>query len=254
MSWINELLRRLRYLKRRSDFEQEMDAEVQFHIETRADELEQGGFGRRDALAQARREFGSATRLREDTRTAWEFRWIEELVADLRYAGRTFRRSPGFAAAAIFSLALGIGANTTIFSFTMEFLFSTPSARNPETLARLQIGGNSHAPMSTYRFLRDAHIFDGLAGLREEGEANWRHGDQTFKLWTAPVTTNFFEMVGVPVARGRAMRASDGDVVVLSYRMWQNRLGGDPQTIGRTILLDGRPYTVVGILPAITGL
>jgi predicted permease len=249
MTWLTELLRRFSYLKRRSHFEQELDAEVQFHIETRADELELSGMARRDSLAQARREFGSSARLREDSRSAWQIHWLEDLVADLRYAVRALRHSPGFAAAAIFSLALGIGANTTIFSFTMEFLFSTPSAHKPESLVRVQIGGNSHAPMATYRFVRDAHIFEGLAGLREEGEANFSNGDQTFKLWTAPVTTNFFEIVGVPVARGRAMRAGDGDVVVLSHSMWQNRMGGDPETIGRTILLDGRPYTVVGILP-----
>src|SRR5579862_34459 len=217
MTWLNELRRRLGYLKRRSHFEQDLETEVQFHIETRADELELAGMARRDALAQARRELGSSARLREDSRSAWQIRWLEDLVSDLRYAVRALRHSPGFAAAAIFSLALGIGANTTIFSFTMEFLFSTPSARNPETLARLQVGGNSHAAMPMYRFVRDAGIFDGLAGLREEGEVNWRNGDETYKLWTAPVTTNFFEVVGLPVARGRAMRPDDGDVVVISH-------------------------------------
>ena len=150
---------KLSYLFRRRRFNQELDDEIRFHLEMAA--AERGATG-------ARRDFGPVLRVKEDTRSAWQINWLVDFVSDLRYALRALKRNPGFAAAAIFSLALGIGANTTIFSLTMEFLFSQPSSRNPETLADLRIGGSSHAQMPHYRFLRDAHIFSGLAGSNEE--------------------------------------------------------------------------------------
>jgi len=241
--------RRLTHFGRASTFERELDEEIAIHIEMRADELEQDGMARVDALARARREFGSSLRVKEETRAAWQFRWLEETLSDLSYAARALRRNPGFAAAAIVSLALGIGANTTIFSLTMEFLFSDPSARNPGTLAAMRIGGNSHAYMRHYRFLRDAHIFPGLAGSNEEAESNWRSGDETYRLHAMRVTDNFFGVVGVPLAMGRPIEPGDRDVVVLSDRFWKTRLGGETGVIGRALTIDGRRYTVSGVLP-----
>src|SRR5580700_3859574 len=161
MSHWKEAIRRVTYLFYRSRFDRDLDAEVQFHIEARADELVEAGTPRPIALAQARREFGSSTRMREDTRSAWQFHWLEDLFADLRYAARAFRRNPAFALTAVACLALGIGANITIFSIAAEVLFSEPSVRDPHTLVQIRIGGNSHSPMREYRFVRDAHIFAG---------------------------------------------------------------------------------------------
>src|SRR3984885_3020065 len=155
MNRLKELLRRLLYLGRRKNLDLALDDEVQFHIESRAGELQQAGLARGEAMAQARREFGPQARMREESRGAWEIRWMEDLFSDLRYAFRALGRSPGFALAAIFSLALGIGANTTIFSLTMEFLFSVPSARQPENLASIRLAGNSHSRMPIYQFVRD---------------------------------------------------------------------------------------------------
>jgi predicted permease len=200
-------------------------------------------------MAQARREFGSQSRMREESRVAWQIRWLEDLTSDLRYAFRALRRSPGFALAAIFSLALGIGANTTIFSLTMEFLFSVPSARQPERLASIQLAGNSHSPMPMYRFVRDTHTFDGLAGSFEEHQVNWRNGEETSQLGVYWVTDNYFEVVGVPVVIGRPMQPGDRNVAVLNYNFWQSRLAGDPYAVGRTMILDGEPHTVIGVLP-----
>jgi predicted permease len=249
MNWLKELGRRMFYLGRQTNFNRELDDEMQFHIDARADELESAGVPRAQALVQARREFGSSVRMREHTRSAWQIHWLEDLLSDLRYALRALRRNPGFAAAAIFSLALGIGANTTMFSLTMEFLFSEPSCRNPETLASMQIGGNSHAYMPHYRFLRDSHIFDGLAGSNEESESNWRFGNDTYRLHVMRVTDNFFHVVGVPVAMGRPIEPGDRDVVVVSDRFWRVRLAADPDVVGKALIIDGRPYTVSGVLP-----
>jgi predicted permease len=249
MTRLKEIGRRLFYLGRKQNFNRELDEEIQFHIETRADELERAGVPRLEALAQAGREFGSPVRMREQTRAAWQIKWVEDLLSDLRYALRALARSPGFAGAAIFSLALGIGANTTMFSLTMEFLFSRPSCRNPETLRSIQIGGNSAAEVRDWRFLRNAHIFEDVAGSFEEAEANWRNGEDTYRLSVMPVTDNFFNMVGVPVAFGRAIQPAEQYTVVLSNGFWQRRLAGDPNVLGRVLVLDGRHYTVVGVLP-----
>ena len=110
------LLHRLGYLPRKGRFDRQLDEELQFHVESRVDELEQQGYPRPEARARAVAEFGSRTRVAEDTRAAWQFRWLEDVVADGSYALRAFRRRPTFALAAIACLALGIGANALIFS------------------------------------------------------------------------------------------------------------------------------------------
>src|SRR6187455_2291087 len=116
MSTWRTLLHRLRYLPRQRRFDRQLEAELQFHIESRADELEQQGYARADARARANAEFGSRTRITEDTRAAWQFRWLEDVLADVSYAVRAFGRRPAFALTAIGCLALGIGANALIFS------------------------------------------------------------------------------------------------------------------------------------------
>lgn len=249
MKRFKELARRVAYFGRRNQFEQDLDSEMHFHLECRADEFEREGVSRKEALARARREFGSSSRLSEDARSAWQIRWVEDLFSDLRYAARAFRRNPGFALTAITSLALGIGVNTTIFSLTMELLFSRPSARDPETLAAIRIGGNSHAPMREYRFVRDAKLFDGLAGFREQGETNWRTGESSLKVFAARVTDNFFDVLGVPVAMGRGIRPGDEYTVIISDRFWRNRLASDPDVLKRSLILDGRAHAVLGVLP-----
>lgn len=245
----DELRRRLGYFWRRKNFDSELDEEIRFHLDTRLDELMQAGLSDREARLQARREFGRQGPVREDSRTAWQFRLVEDLMADLRYAGRAIRRNPAFAAAAVLSLALGIGANLAIFSLTMEFLFSRPSVHDPESLAYVILGGGSNAAPEQYRFLKDAHAFEGLAGMNPETETNWRNGDNTYRLWGTRVTDNFFDVTGTPVAKGRPIHAGDQREAVLSDQFWRGRLGGDPNILGRGLVFDGQLYTVAGILP-----
>ena len=106
------------------------------------------------------------------------------------------RRNPGFALTAILCLALGIGANTTIFSIVTSFLFSQPSCRDSATMIAIWEGGNSASSIADYRFLRDAHIFDGMAGINVEREVNWRAGERTSRFYAGLVTDDFFTTVG----------------------------------------------------------
>ena len=246
---VRELWNRLSYLLRRRRFDDELDTEMQFHLQARADELEAGGLDRLAALSQARREFGSPALMQEDTRSAWQFRRIEDLASDLRYAARGFRRNPAFALTAIACLGLAIGANTTVFSLATEVLFSRPSVREPGTMIAVRVRGGSHAEQTTWRFLRDAAIFDGIAGENEESETNWRHGDVTERLHAVRVTDNFFELTGIPVSIGRPLIRGERDAAVISHNLWQRRFGGNPSVVGAKMLLDGQPYTVAGILP-----
>jgi predicted permease len=250
MRWMKELWRKARYLGRRGRFDGDLEDEIRFHLEMRAGELEAEGMPKEEARRRARREFGNAARIQEDSRSAWHWQWLEDLLSDLRYAARGLRRNPGFAAAAVLSLALGTGANTTVFSVAMEFLFSRPSCQDPATLVTMEIDGRSHAPMREYRFVRDGHFFPGLAGFREEAETNWRQGSETVRLLPMKVTDNYFEVTGTPVLLGRPLRGGETDAVVLSYRLWQSRMGGRSDVVGRTMVLDGQVRTIAGILPA----
>ena len=222
---------------------------MRFHIQARADELEQSGLAGSDALRQARREFGSTLRSGEATRSAWQMFWLEDLASDVRYAARALRRNPALALAAVASLALGIGANTTIFSVAREALFSEPSCRDPQSLVQVSTRGNSWVSMAQYRFLEHAHVFDAIAGVNIGMVVNWRNGNRSYRLAGTHVTDSFFEVVGIPVAMGRPIERGETDVTVVTYGFWRKRLGGAPNVLGRTLVLDGKPYTVVGVLP-----
>src|ERR1700722_6056429 len=250
MSFLRELLLRLRWMFRRSRFRSELAEEIEFHIESRATELEQSGVPAREALARARREFGSRLKAAEDTSGAWEIRWLEGLFSDLRYAARAFRRNPGFAVTAIFCLALGIGANLTIFNVTTSLLFSQLSARDSASLIAIWEGGNSGSSFPDYKFLRDSHVFDGVAGINVEREVNWRAGDQTSRLYAGVVTDDFFTTLGIPFLLGRGIAPRETNTAVLSYRVWRGKFNGDPAILGRKLILDGRVFTIAGVLPS----
>jgi predicted permease len=250
MEFLKELWRRLCWLAGRSRFHSELADEIQFHIECRAEELEHSGLPRSEALARARGEFGSRLKAAEDTSGAWQMQWLEDLASDLRYAARAFRRNPGFALTAISCLALGIGANTTIFSITTSFLFSQPSCRDSASLIAIGEGGNSVSSHADYEFLRDAHIFDGMAGINVEREVNWRDGDRTSRFYAGVVTDDFFTTLDIPFVLGRGIAPGEPNTAVISYRVWRGTFSEDPAILGRKLILEGRVYTVVGVLPA----
>jgi len=247
---LKEFWRRILYLARQSRFHAELRDELESHIQCRVEELQQSGVPHGTAVARARREFGPVTRAAEDTHEAWQFAWLEDLLSDSRYAARALGRNPGFALAAIACLALGIGANTTIFSITTSFLFSVPSCRDASSLIAIWEGGNSASSLADYKFLRDARVFEGTAGINPEREVNWRNGGDTSRLYAGVVTDDYFSVLGVPMLLGRGIAPGETGTVVLSHRLWRGRLGADPGVAGRPMILDGRPYVIAGVLPA----
>ncbi len=250
MQFLRELWLRLRWLTGRSRFQDELADEMQFHMESRAEELERNGVSHADAMRQAQREFGSRLKAAEDTSGAWQMKWLEDAYSDVRYASRAFRRNPGFALTAIFCLALGIGANTSIFSITTSFLFSEPTCRDAASMISIWEGGNSDSSIADYKFVRDAQIFDGMAGINVERELNWREGERTSRFYAGVVTDDYFTTLGTRFLMGRGIARGETTTAVLAERVWRGAFGSDPQILGRKLILDGRVYTVAGVLPA----
>ena len=226
----------LKFLRRRR-LQRDLEAELAFHREMAS-------------AAGNPIPFGNAGFIREQAFDLWRFNWIENLWRDVVFATRTLRKSPGFVMAALVSLGLGIGINTAIFSIAVEFLLSQPSVRDPGSVVYVQQGGNSHMQPSTIDALRRGGVFEDVAGENEEAFVNYNDGSETRRVFAVQATRNYFTALGIPVALGRGWNESDPrEVAVLNPRFWRAHLGGDPAIVGKAIRLDGRLYTVLGILP-----
>jgi predicted permease len=253
-----EIVRRLAHLGRRARFDRELDEEMAFHVDARADELEASGLTRAAAVAAARREFGSRDRARESVREAWSFRMIEDAIADLRYALRAFRRSPAFTVTAVVSLALGIGANSTMFAALDAILWKPLPVADPASLVRLSLTraeaeNTGVLPLEYVERLRGAGIFADLITVSSDG-LSFGYDDRAERIVGAVVSPNFFSFVGVSpvIGRGFSDEAQNGGwapEAVLSYRFWQRRFAGNPGVIGATIRLNTVPFTIVGVAP-----
>lgn len=251
--WIN----RLRYLGRRRELEADLDAEVQFHIEARAADLMESGMPRGDALAQARREFGSIAIMREDSRSAWQFRWLADLAADLRFALRAFRRSPGFTLTAVLSLALGVGANSAIFTAMNAMLWKPLPVVEPQNLVTLSVSRADHAPSdlpsTLLPQLRESGIFADIVAKSSDG-LSFAYEGRAERIMGEVVSPNFFTFLGVQPILGDGFTADVraghwAPEAVLSYHFWKRRFGGDPGIVGHTIRLNSYPFTVAGVSP-----
>jgi putative ABC transport system permease protein len=169
------------------------------------------------------------------------------VIADILHAARGLRKSPALAAIAIASLALGIGANVTIYSVVREMIFDDISARQPDRLARIDAG----VSYAQYRDLRHAGAFQDLAFQSFLGNLNWDTKPRSEMAWDMSTSSNFFDVLGVSAVRGRLFSQGDEGrpVAVVSYGFWRTRLHSDPNVIGRSLQLNGRFYTILGVLP-----
>jgi predicted permease len=181
---------------------------------------------------------------------------MSSLSADFRYALRTLRSAPGFAIVAILSLALGIGANTTIFSVTNAVLFRRLAASEPEQLTRIVRGSHSPLDLEDLRYVRDnATSFSAVIGERMTAGTMSTSDGRTDRFDAALVTNDFFSALHLRPAAGRLFAGrgetldETGTVVVLSYGVWQTRFGADPAIVGRTVRLNERPFTILGVAP-----
>jgi len=246
-------------LFRRSVVENEVEEELRAHIQDRANDLERSGVPRAEAERRARLEFGGYQKFKEEIREAQGTHFLETLIQDLRYALRTLRKSPGFTAVAVLTLALGIGANTAIFSFVDAVLLKPLPYPHPERIVSMweKAPEFDYNPISTLNFLdweRQNRCFQFLSAIVRD-TVTLTGSDSPEELNVHRVSASYFKVLGVDATLGRTFAESEGEVgndreVVLANRIWRSRFGGAPNVIGRSITLDAKNYTIIGVLPA----
>ena len=255
----SDLWIRARALFRRKSVETELDDELRFHLERQVEKYVLSGLSREEAQRRARVEFGGYEQVKEEYRDARGVSPIETATRDIRYGLRALRSNPGFSIVAILTLALGIGANTAIFSVIDSVLLRPLPYGDPDKLVMLWENSPSRNPHNTVSppdFLdwgqRNA-VFSGIAGLFDQ-RANLTGNGQPQEVVLQDVTANFFSILGVNPILGRGFTAENDqpghdNVLILSYGFWKERYGGESSIIGKTITLNGHPLIVAGVAP-----
>lgn len=259
-----------------------MDEEMRFHLEMKTREYVAAGLSPEEARAAAMRSFGNVPLLREDSREIWGWRWLENLLQDLRYSARLLAKTPGFTLVVVLSLALGIGANTAIFSLIDAVMLKMLPIKNPEQL-RQAIWASSSDPSKvrlhssystgfcpddepgvdmgcsfsypTFEQVREqSQAFSHVFTFTWAGDLNIMVNGQAALAKGELVSGDYFTGLGVQPFLGRAITAADDrpgapPVAVISYGYWERRFGSDPSAVGKTVTLNGVPFTLVGVTP-----
>ena len=258
---LSKILFHLRALFRGKAMQAGLDEEIQSHLRMAAQERMDEGQTSEQARLSAMREFGNVGLVKEVTRDVWGWSWLETLLQDLRYGLRMLRKNPGFTAVAVLTLALGIGANTAVFSLVDTILLRPLPYRDPAELLLVsetlpQMGGDTEIGVAALEYLDyrarnrcfvQTGAYEG-AGFNLTGEGN------PLRVSAAAVTASVFQLLGVPPRLGRVFTADEerfggAPVAVLSYSLWQRHYGADPGILGKTIKLDEKPYLVIGVMP-----
>jgi predicted permease len=273
MRWIYKVPLRIRSLFRRDRVEQELDEELDLHLEGLIEEKVAKGMTPEEGRYAALRELGGIEQIREECRDMRRVNYIENFVHDVRYGLRQLRHSPGFTVVAVLSLALGIGANTAIFTLINDLLLKTLPVRDPQQLVSFgkaegggTLDGLGEGPLDlfSYEFYQqmqaEKEVFTDVCAFGSQRESLWvRTGtsaaasaDQAIGRL---VSGNYFSVLGVGAALGRMIDPSDDDVpgrhavAVISYRYWQQKFSGDSTALGRSIVVNGTPFTIIGVAP-----
>jgi predicted permease len=263
--WFYTVPLRLRSLFRRKQVEQELDEELRYHLERQIEEQIAKGMTPEEARYAALRALGGVERRKEECRDMRRVRLIEELMQDLRYGLRMLRKSPGFMAVAVLSLALGIGANTAIFSVFDPIVIKSLPVKDPEQLVVIKTvddrGKEDGLVYSFFKQLRPrTQVFSGIfaeggSGIVPMDTAGPEPWNQTERARLNLVSGEYFEVLGVNAVLGRTLTTADNQtpgahpVAVLSYRFWQRRFAGDVSVVGKVIKLKKQPFTIIGITP-----
>jgi putative ABC transport system permease protein len=259
--WWTEAWLKVKALAMRRRLERDLQEELQFHLAKRAEKNRALGLGAEDAQVAARRRFGNVTLVKEDCREMWIFTWFETLWQDLRYAARILAKSPGFVAVVIFSLSLGIGANTAVFSALNTVMLHALPYEHPENLAaiwpthRMDPGSEDLPPIAEITdWKKQNHVFADIAAIGGIGTDTLTGIGEPGPVLTQQATPNFFAVVGVQPTLGRVFRAEESQehfqTVVISNAFWRNRFNSDPDVLGKTFRLEDVVSTVVGVMPA----
>src|SRR5438445_4787581 len=253
----------LRATLKHSRMESEMDAELRFHVEAYAEDLVRGGVPHKEAMRQARIEFGGIERAKEECREARGVNILESLIQDVRYGLRTLQKNPGFTVVAVVTLALGMGANAAIFGLVDSAFLRGLPFREPDRLVHIwtvEPDHDWHTPTPTqYLAVRkESSSFEQVAAA---GWADYFYDADDSVSQNLPgflVTSNWLSTLGVQPLLGRDFReeeqiAGQDAVVMLSYDCWHTRFHADPQVAGKQIVLNRRPVTVIGVLPQSLG-
>jgi putative ABC transport system permease protein len=261
MRTIRIIKRRVHSLLHRSNADAELQGEIEIHIQQLTNEAIAAGVTEVEARAMALREFGPIDQIKEKCRDTRRVSWIQDFVQDLRYGVRILRQSPAFTAIAVISLALGIGANTAIFSIVDAVLLRSLPYRDPNQLVLMfdvplnrpdALSGISYRDFTECR--TQNRVFSQIAGNTFHDLTLTRAGEPAI-VNTADVTPEIFPLLNAKPLLGRTLLPEDGKpgaaaVAVLSENLWRSRFGSNPGLIGQSIALDMRSFTVVGILPA----
>ena len=263
MTLFSQLRSWLRSTFRRSRLGRDMDAELRFHLETYADDLIRKRIPNDEAFRRAHLEFGGLERVKEECRDARGITLIESFLQDLRFGARIFRKSPGFAAIAILTLALGIGANAAIFGLVDSALLRDLPFREPDRLVHIwttDAAGDLHTPSPAEYFAlqKTSASFENISGM---GWADYFYGADESTWQTLPgllVSPNWLPTLGIQPFLGRnfleqEQTAGQDAVVMLPYGCWRTRFHADPRIIGKQISVNRRVVTVVGVLPPSLG-
>ncbi len=256
MSWIA----RLRGMLRRERLDRDLEEELRSHIEMRAADNLAAGMSPQAARYEAQKRFGNTALLKEDTRNADIVGWLDVAARDFRYALRMLQRSPGFTAVAVLTLVLGIGANTAIFSVINSVLLRPLPYHDPGSLVMVWETNSQHpkphntvSPPNFLDWQTRNTVFSDMAYIADVRNNLTGIGDPE-EVVVQAVSANFFSVLEVNLLLGTGFTPENGqaghdNVVILSYGLWKDRFAGEPAIVGKSILLNGKPRTVVGVAP-----
>jgi putative ABC transport system permease protein len=257
MQWYSKFCSFLRNLARRNAMENELDSELASYIEEQADRKQRGGMERSEALRQARFEAGGVQQVKEKVLAVRAGYSLHTFSQDVRYTARTLRLKPVLTFACILTFAIGIGANTAIFSMVNGLVLRPVHASRPDRLtffvARLGTGWLNGFSPQDFREIRDQshNAFLDIAGIQQLQHEGLRFQGHSQGIWVDYVSTNFFSLMGVKPALGTFFATgklnSDEPVLVLNYSFWQTQFSSDPGIVGKTAFINGRAVTIIGV-------